>query len=248
MRARDVLNDTGATPYHARGAAKRHWGNLLRHLLDSASLAAALLTRKATLQRPASPQRTPTTPRAADPLARGVRARAQPEARAELIRLATCPMPAPKLATTLLLGRGQALRVWQRIEGFGERMRVRRLSKKTASLVARVLACAGYGSSRRSSYLQVRSLVDQPWTGEQACPHYAAPTQPGAVLQEFAAEPAPPSCSALAGSGFDSHAESSYRRAGGEYESGYWSYVLWTVAERRSSLSRSGSPDVTLKT
>ena len=124
-------------------------------------------------------------------------------------------------------------------------MRVRTFINRVVWLV--VLAYAGYAViAAGSSYLQVRSLVDQ--AVDEASKRVrttAAPTQPGAALQEFAADTRTALLLGARRVGFDLPPQKlliESRGLTGEYESGSTvatSCGPWPT--RRFSLSRSGS-------
>ena len=92
-------------------------------------------------------------------------------------------------------------------------MRVRTFINRVVWLV--VLAYAGYAViAAGSSYLQVRSLVDQ--AVDEASKRVrttAAPTQPGAALQEFAADTRTALLLGARRVGCDPHRPAAHRRA-----------------------------------
>ena len=112
-------------------------------------------------------------------------------------------------------------------------MRVRTFINRVVWLV--VLAYAGYAViAAGSSYLQVRSLVDQ--AVDEASKRVrttAAPTQPGAALQEFAADTRTALLLGARRVGFDLPPQKLLieSRDGGIRVRFHCSYVLWTVAD-----------------
>ena len=112
-------------------------------------------------------------------------------------------------------------------------MRVRTFINRVVLLV--VLAYAGYAViAAGSSYLQVRSLVDQ--AVDEAGKRVrtaAAVAQPGAALQEFAVDTRTALLLGARRVGFDLPPQKLLiePRAGGIRVRFHWSYVLWTVAD-----------------
>src|SRR5437762_6159166 len=112
-------------------------------------------------------------------------------------------------------------------------MRVRTFINRVVWLV--ILAYAGYAViAAGSSYLQVRSLVDQ--AVDEASKRVrttAAPTHPGAALQEFAADTRTALLLGARRVGFDLPPQKPLieGRDGGIPVRFHWSYVLSTVAD-----------------
>ena len=112
-------------------------------------------------------------------------------------------------------------------------MRVRTFINRVVWLV--VLAFAGYAViAAGSSYLQVRSLVDQAVDEASRRPRTAAAvTQPAVALQEFAADTRTALLLGARRVGFDLPQQKLLiePRDGGIRVRFHWSYVLWTVAD-----------------
>ena len=112
-------------------------------------------------------------------------------------------------------------------------MRVRTFINRVVWLV--VLACAGYAViAAGSSYLQVRSLVDQAVDeGSKGVRTTAVAAPPGAALQEFATDTRTALLLGARRVGFDLPPQKLLiePRAGGIRVRFHWSYVLWTVAD-----------------
>jgi hypothetical protein len=112
-------------------------------------------------------------------------------------------------------------------------MRVRTFINRVVWLV--VIGSAGYGAiAAGSSYLQVRGLVDQAVDEASKRPRTtAAATQPGAALQEFAADTRTALLLGARRVGFDLLPQKLLiePRDGGIRVRFHWSCVLWTVAD-----------------
>jgi len=112
-------------------------------------------------------------------------------------------------------------------------MRVRTFINRVVWLV--VLACAGYAViAAGSSYLQVRSLVDQAVDeGSKGVRTTAVAAPPGAALQEFATDTRTALLLGARRVGFDLPPQKLLiePRDGGIRVRFHWSYVLWTVAD-----------------
>ena len=112
-------------------------------------------------------------------------------------------------------------------------MRVRTFINRVVWLV--VLAFAGYAViAAGSSYLQVRSLVDQAVDeGSKGVRTTAVAAPPGAALQEFATDTRTALLLGARRVGFDLPPQKLLiePRDGGIRVRFHWSYVLWTVAD-----------------
>ena len=112
-------------------------------------------------------------------------------------------------------------------------MRVRTFVNRVVWLV--VLASAAYAAiAAGSSYLQVRSLVDQAVDEASRRPRTAAAvTQAAVALQEFAADTRTALLLGARRVGFDLPPQKLLiePRDGGIRVRFHWSYVLWTVAD-----------------